>query len=440
MVGAASGYGADGRARAYPLAMPSTPPRPSLAPFVVAVALGSTAYISAFTTAAVAAREITGSAQLSGLPSAFGTLGTAVGIGVLSALMARRGRRPGLLLGYALAIVGGAVSVAAVIASSFLLLVVGSVAIGLGNAALQLARYAASDLVPEEGRASAVGLVVWGSTVGAVLGPNLVQPAGSLAVSLGRTVLEGGLIVTVLGFGLTFLVTALFIRATPAPALAPHLAGPPIAPGIGTQALHPAPSARPATARELVASARVRIAIIAMVAGQIVMVLVMTMAPVHVHDMGHDLATVGLVISAHTLGMFALSPITGRLVGRFGTVPIIYAGFAVLVVSAVLAAVARETDIPVLVLGLFLLGYGWNLSFVAGSSLLTSGTNLAERIRLQGMVDIGVWVSSGVASVSSGFLLSQFGYGVLSLTAGALLIVPALAIAAQQGRSEPAAA
>jgi MFS family permease len=404
--------------------MPSSNQRPRLAPFVIAVALGSTAYISAFTTAAVAAREITGSAQLSGIPSAFGTLGTAVGIGVLSALMARRGRRPGLLLGYALAIAGGAVSVAAIIASSFPLLVVGSVAIGLGNAALQLARYAASDLVPEGARASAVGLVVWGSTVGAVLGPNLLQPAGSLAQSFGRTVLEGGLIVTVMGFALTFLVTALFVRATP-PA-ATDVAGGVAAPQVSR--------------RELVSSARVRIAIVAMVAGQIVMVLVMTMAPVHVHDMGHDLATVGFVISAHALGMFALSPITGRLVSRFGTIPIIYVGFAVLVLSAILAAVAREADIPVLALGLFLLGYGWNLAFVAGSSLLTSGADLGERIRLQGLVDTGVWVSSGVASISSGFLLSQFGYGVLSLTAGALLIVPAIAIAAQRGRMEPATA
>ena len=416
--------------------MRQSAPRPSLAPFVVAVALGSTAYIAAFTTAAVAAREITGSAQLSGLPSAFGTLGTALGIGLLSALMARRGRRPGLLLGYASAIAGGAVSVAAVIAGSFPLLVAGSVAIGFGNAALQLGRYAASDLVPEDDRASVVGLVVWGSTVGAVLGPNLVQPAGSLAAAFGRTVLEGGLIVTVLGFGLTFLVTALFVRTTAVAAAD----GAPLEPGLAADALLPDPPTARASRRELVASARVRIAIVAMVAGQIVMVLVMTMAPVHVHDMGHDLATVGFVISAHTLGMFALSPVTGRLVGRFGTLAIIYAGFGVLVVSAVLAAVARETDIPVLALGLFLLGYGWNLAFVAGSSLLTSGADLAERIRLQGLVDVGVWVTSGVASISSGFLLNQFGYGVLALSAGALLILPAVVIAVQRGDLEPAAA
>jgi MFS family permease len=403
------------------------PAKPGLLPFVVAVALGSTAYIAGFTSASVAAREITGSAQLSGLPSAFGTLGTAVGIGFLSALMGRRGRRPGLLLGYALAVGGAAISVVAIAAASFPFLVAGSVAIGFGNAALQLSRYAASDLVPEARRAAAVGMVVWGSTVGAVLGPNLVQPAGTVAEAFGRTALEGGLAVTLIGFALTLVVTVLFVRATPPGS------GEGTGPGIAADALLPDPP-EPVSRRALGSSARVRIAIIAMVSGQIVMVLVMTMAPVHVHEMGHDLATVGFVISAHTLGMFALSPVSGRLVTRFGTIPVIYAGFAVLLSAAVLASVARETDIPVLAAGLFLLGYGWNLAYVAGSSLLTAGASLAERIRLQGTVDVGVWVSSGLASISSGFLLSQFGYGVLSMTAGALLLVPAIAIAAQRRR------
>lgn len=404
------------------------PNRPNLAPFVVAVAIGSTAYIAAFTAAALAAREITGSAQLSGLPSAFGTLGTAVGIGLLSAVMGKRGRRAGLLAGLAIAVVGATGSVTAVVAGSFVLLVAGSVAIGFGNAAIQLARYAASDLVPPERRAAVVGVVVWGSTVGAVLGPNLLQPAGSVAGLLGRPALEGGISVALVGFVLMFVVMMLFVRTTPAGAPEPP---PPTEGGIvapdddgGVRGA----AARLASRRALLASTRVRIAVVAMVSGQIVMVLVMTMTPVHVHDMGHGLATVGFVISAHTLGMFALSPLSGRLVGRFGTILVIYAGFAVLLVAALLAAVARETDIPVLALGLFLLGYGWNLAFVAGSSLLTAGASLAERIRLQGTVDVGVWIASGIASVSSGVLLDRFGYPALSLVAGALLALPAIAI------------
>jgi MFS family permease len=187
--------------------------RPSgIAPFVASTALGSTAYIAAFTAAALAAREITGRAELSGLPSALGTIGTAAAIGLLSAIMAGRGRRPGLLLGYAIAVGGAAGSVAAIALTSFPLLLLGSVAVGFGNAAVQLSRYAAADLLSPARRAAAVGTVVWGSTAGAVLGPNLVGPAGSVADTLGRPALEGGMTVTALGFMLALLVTFRWIR------------------------------------------------------------------------------------------------------------------------------------------------------------------------------------------------------------------------------------
>ncbi len=170
-----------------------------------------------------------------------------------------------------------------------------------------------------------------------------------------------------------------------------------------------------------------------MTSGQIVMVLIMTMTPVHVHDTGHSLATVGFVISAHTLGMYALSPLSARLVDRLGAIPVMLGGFGLLLIAAVLAAIARDTEIPVLTLGLFLLGYGWNLGLVAGSSLLAVGADLAQRIRLQGLTDVVVWTASAVAGVSSGLLLDIAGYAALSLVAGALLAIPALAIAA--GRS-----
>jgi MFS family permease len=390
----------------------------NLAPFVLAVAFGSTAYIASFTAGALAAREITGSPQLSGLPSAMGTIGTAAAIAVLSGVMGRWGRRSGLLAGLASGVVGAGLTVVAVAAASFPLLLAGSVAVGFGNAALQLSRYAASDLVAPERRASAVGIVVWGSTVGAVLGPNLLQPTAAVAEWLGRGPLEGAMAATVMLFGL-----ALLVVLVGAPRRTTRIEGAPAAPaGEGAR--------RGDGLLGLFAPVRVRVALIGMTSGQIVMVLIMTMTPVHVHDSGHSLATVGFVISAHTLGMWALSPLSARLVERLGAIPVMFVGFATLLVAALLSAIARQTDIPVLVLGLFLLGYGWNLAFVAGSSLLTVGADLAERIRLQGVTDVVVWTASALAGVSSGLLLDVAGYAVLSFVAGALLAIPAVAIAA----------
>jgi len=151
-------------------------------------------------------REITGSAQLSGLPSALGTIGTAIAIAVLSGAMGRWGRRAGLVAGLASGVAGATVTVIAVAGASFPLLLAGSIAVGFGNAALQLSRYAASDLVAPERRAGAVGIVVWGSTAGAVLGPNLLQPAAAVGEWLGRGPLEGAMAATVLLFGLALLV------------------------------------------------------------------------------------------------------------------------------------------------------------------------------------------------------------------------------------------
>jgi MFS family permease len=176
------------------------------------------------------------------------------------------------------------------------------------------------------------------------------------------------------------------------------------------------------------------VAIVALVAGQVVMVLIMTMTPIHLIDHGHGLATVGLVLSAHTFGMFALSPISGRLTDRFGSPAIIGAGFAVLGLAAILAAVAPPSGGALLTVALFLLGFGWNLGFVAGSAMLAGGLALRERTRVQGITDALVWGSAALAGLVSGVIVAGAGYTALGLFGLALLVVPALLLAAQRQR------
>jgi MFS family permease len=154
-------------------------------------------------------------------------------------------------------------------------------------------------------------------------------------------------------------------------------------------------------------------AIVAMVVGQVVMVGIMTMTPVHMSENGHGLEAVGVVISAHTLGMFLLSPLSGRVVQRFGPVPSILAAAVVLTLAASLAIAAPVDAGPMLLVGLFLLGYGWNLGLVAGSTLLVSGVEHAERTRTEGFSDSLVWASSALASLASGFILAGLGYAAL---------------------------
>jgi len=384
-------------------------------------ALGSTGYIAAVTAGTLAAADIAGSAAPGGLPTATSTLGTAAAASLLSLLMLRVGRRPGMLLGILVGSAGGAVALTGVLAVSMPLLLAGSALAGFANGAGQLGRYVAADLVPTERRARTIGTVVWGSTIGAVAGPNLVAPAGAAAASFGLPPLAGTYLLT-LGFvSLAWIIVFVFLRPEPyrladASALAPRPEG-----------------TAPSSVAALMRSPSVVVALVTLAAGQVVMVLIMTMTPLHLTDHGHGLETVGLVLSAHTFGMFALSPISGRLTDRFGSPRIIATGLVTLAVAALIAAGAPPDGGPWLTLALFLLGYGWNLGFVAGSSMLTGGLNLGERTRVQGVADGMIWTSAALASLSSGLIVAGASYTTLGLLGVALLIPPAALLLARRG-------
>ncbi|MEO5939249.1 MAG: MFS transporter, partial [Candidatus Limnocylindrales bacterium] len=162
---------------------------------VAGVALGSTGHIAASTVSSIAAQHIAGSTAWSGAPGAAVVLGAALGAVGLSQVMVRSGRRIGLALGYAIGVAGALVATLAVIAASLPLLLVGTVLVGFGNASNQLSRYVSADLFGPSRRASAIGIVVWGATVGAVIGPNLAAPAGALATRVGLPELAGAYLV-----------------------------------------------------------------------------------------------------------------------------------------------------------------------------------------------------------------------------------------------------
>ncbi len=392
---------------------------------VAGVALGSTGHIAAVTVATIVAQDIAGATALSGAPGATVVMGAAVGAIVLAWVMVRSGRRAGLALGYGVSVLGALIATVAIVAASLPILLVGTLLIGFGNASNQLSRYTAADLYPADRRASAIGVVVWGATVGAVVGPNLVAPAGKLAIAVGLPELAGAYLLPMVFVGAATVLTLIALRPDPY-----ELADRPEATG---------PSG-PTTAASLASVLRrpnVPVAMVALVTGQVVMVLIMTMTPLHMAGHGHDLAAVGLVISGHTFGMFGLSPLSGRLTDRLGSVPVILAGLAVVAGASLLAAAAPPDGGVVLFLALFLLGYGWNLGYVAGSALLTTGLSLEERTRLQGLTDALIWSSAAAASLGSGLVVAAASYAILGLLGAALVVVPILLVVARRAAVAP---
>ncbi len=385
---------------------------------VLGVGLGSTGYIAAITIATIVAKELSGGSSFAGLPGATIVLGSAAASQLLSRFMLLYGRRAGLVLGYGIGAAGALVAGVAVVLASFPLFIAATAAMGCANAANQLSRYTAADMYPESGRASAIGVVVWGSTLGSIVGPNLITLSGNIAEGFNLPRLAGVYGVPILFVTAAALLTLVTLRPAPE-SLAPQRAR--VAGRVS------------ASLGEMLARPRIFAAVIALIAGQVVMVLVMTMTPLHMADHGHGLAAVGLVISGHTFGMFAFSPISGWFAGRFGTPIIIAAGLALSAFSSVLAAVAPPDGGAILFIALFLLGVGWNLSFVAGSALLTEGLDGAERTTLQGATDAMIWSSAAAAALGSGIVVAAASYTALGLLGAALILFPVLAMV--RGRS-----
>ena len=382
----------------------------------VAVAVGTTSFVASLTVSPLIGEDITGSAALSGLPWSAGVLGTGLASVLISQLMARGGRGPGLVLGYCVGAVGAIVAVVATVLGAFWLFVAAVLLMGGGNATNHLSRYAAADLYPPERRASGLSMVVWGGTVGGVAGPALLSPSGRLSVSAGLPELAGPIVIAAAGFAVAA-VAVLLLLASSRDALRAYEDG-----------IEPSG----ATLVQMWRVPRAQTALITLAVSQTVMVMIMAMTPLHMRMSGHGLGSVGLVISAHVFGMYGLSPVSGRLADRFGRVPMILVGFAVLAVAGTTAAATPAHSGIVLALPLFLLGLGWSFAFVSGSALLSEGLSYTDRARLQGATDTVVWTAAAVAGLGSGVLVGAFSYAILCLVGALLVVAPTLIVSGRR--------
>jgi len=370
----------------------------------------------AYSAAAILGEELSGSETLGGLAAAGMTAGAAVAAIPLARLMAARGRRPGLALGYLIGMGGAAACVLAALSGWYLLLVPGMAGIGIGQAANMAARFAAADMAPEAGRA--IGTLVWASTFGSVLGPMLgFGPAKSAARAVGLHELSGPYLLSVLLFAVAAVVVFRYLRPDPLVMVG----------GVGhaTERLRLREFVRP-----LATTSAGRLAVGSMVAGHVVMVGVMTMTPLHLRSGGHALEVVGFVISLHIIGMYALSPLVGRVADRLGARPVIAAGGVLLAVGAAFAAGSEATESGGVYLGLFLIGLGWCCGLVAGSTLLVRTFAGSDRVGIQGLADLCMTASGGLAGLGSGFMVAVAGYQNLSRAAIVVGLIPTVAVLA----------
>lgn len=366
---------------------------------------------------------------------ALGGLGTTIGIAVASVLAERitgNASLAGLVqtvqvlgsVGAGLCVVGGTVG-------SFALLLTGALLLGSNTAASLASRYAAADLAPPQQKGRALSLVLWATTVGAVVGPNLVGPAGSLATRLGLPVLTGPFLVSLVATLAASLVVVALLRPDPL-LLAREVSGEDVR----------GPRARPSRADRamlLRAHPGISAAVLALASAHAVMVAVMVMTPLHMDHGDAALEVIGLVISIHVLGMFFFSPLVGLLVDRLGSRAVLVSGALVLWLSLALSGTSPEGASTRIGVGLFLLGLGWSLCSVAGAALLTLSAPLAHRTGVQGTADLLMNLAAAAAGVGGGLVVGAFGYGALNGFA-AILVLGVAAAAIWAGPRSAAAA
>jgi MFS family permease len=377
--------------------------RRTLAVLAAATGVGSLGLAAGGTAGALLAEDITGSDAAAGVPLGVLVAGSAAGALLIARQTSRSGRASGLILGYALGTVGAVTVIAGAIASSFALVLVGSAALGAANAAVFLTRYAAADVGDETTRGRALGTVFVAAAIGAITSPNLLGPTGRLADAIGLPELAGLYLVAIPAFGIAALLLSRLSR--------------PVQNRDDAIVLD--------DSRPTVGLGRAQSALVVLGAVNFVMVAVMAIAPVHLKEEGHELGFVGLVVGVHVFGMFAPSPLSGRLVDRTGSATVVSLGALFLVAAGVSGALVDPSGHVGVTVVLGLLGLGWNAGVVGGSTMLASAVPAGERPRAEGFGEIAMGGAAAIGAVFAGLVVAAGGFPALALTgatAGLLLL------------------
>ena len=348
--------------------------------------------------------SITNSETLAGFAQTSSVLGAAALALPLARLTSRGGRRLALSVGLIAGVIGSLLAIFGGSRENIYLMLTGTFLVGAASAAGYQARFAAIDLATNEKRAKQLSFVVWGSTIGAVTGPNLMEPSGNLAESFGLPRLTGPYLISAVTLALAVLVIQLFLRPDPYLTAAKD-SGAANLPRIKTKV----------ALKHIRSNARASFAIASIAIGHIAMVAVMVMTPVHMAHVDVTLTIIGLVISVHVLGMYAFSPLVGALTDRLGRLRVIQIGVAILLSSALISGFARADDAITLGIGLFLLGLGWSCTLIAGSALLTESVSPEFKSASQGASDLVMNLSGASGGAIAGVVIATLSYGWLCL-------------------------
>lgn len=378
---------------------------------VISQMFGGAGLAAGVTVGALLAEEMLGTNAFAGIPSALFTLGAAGTAFMVGRLSNSFGRRIGLATGFMAGGLGAVGVVVAALLNSVFLLFLSLFIYGAGTATNLQARYAGTDLATNKQRGTAVSIAMVSTTLGAVAGPNLVEVMGNVASSIHVPELAGPFILAAAAYLLAGLV--LFVLLRPDPFL--------IALKINANQQKTAPEEVPekkqSNRKGIIAGS------IIMVVSQMVMGSIMAMTPIHMEDYHQSLSAIGLVIGFHIGFMYFPSLFTGVLVDKLGRVSMAVAAGVVLFLAGVMAALVPGDSVFLMVVALSLLGIGWNMGLISGTTLVVDSTETSTRAKTQGTVDVFMRLGGASSSALSGLIVAGFGFQMLSMIGAASAIV-----------------
>ena len=349
--------------------------------------------------------SVSNSETLAGLAQTSSVLGAAALALPLARLTQIGGRRLALSMGLILGVIGSLLVISGGLNENLYLILLGTFLVGAASASGYQARFAAIDLATPQRSSQQLSFVVWGSTIGAVAGPNLMQPSGDLARKLGFPELVGPYFISAITLTLAATVILIFLRPDP------YLTANKLSSEKQKQITNKL------ALKHILSNKLARFAIAAITVGHVAMVSVMVMTPIHMAHVDVTLRIIGIVISIHVLGMYAFSPVVGLVSDRIGGVATIKIGLATLLISSVIAGTSPAGDAIRLGVGLFLLGLGWSCTLIAGSTLLSQSVELNFKSASQGASDLVMNLAGAGGGAVAGVIIATLSYGWLCLIA-----------------------
>jgi len=366
-----------------------------------------------FAATSLAAKEMTDNDALATLAATMTAIGGAAAALPLGAHMADHGRRSGLLRAWTVGTGGAILAFTAVLMQFYPFLLLGVFCVGVGQGASLAARYAAADLAEPQHRARDIGIVMWASSIGSVLGPTVaLGGAGWIAINvLDLRELAGPFLMAILAFVIAASVVNTQLRPDPL-LLAKEL-------GSATDVKRPSLGQ---SFRNLFTHRLAAIAVLAMAVGQGVMVAVMTVTPLHMDDGDHEARIIGLVISLHVVGMYFFSPVVGWIVDRVPSTVMVAAAGITLFIGAEMASHTDPEDKLGVFIGLFLVGLGWSFAMISGAALISAVFDVSERASVQGAADFTMVTAGASGGLLSGVIVEATDYHTLSHWAAVLAL------------------